>query len=408
MLPFPLFLALRYLKPRRNFTSVVTLISVLGVLLGVAILVIVLAVMTGFGDMWREKILSFKAHVVVSHASGYIEDIDEVCAVAEAADARITALCPSIQTPVMVRHNDIIKTPVIIGLDPERAGMFDQVRQRTSGQFDITDRNCVMGADLAWELQINRQSELLVYSPLNLISPDELYLPDELQVSGVFDMGMRDYDSIFILTSLETARDLIGKIDDGAQNIQIQVENPEQVQEVASRLRAAFGPRYRVQTWQEVDSVLFGALRTEKTMMFVLLVFITIVAVFCVTNTLIVITIQKTNEIGLLKALGFSSRHLMGAFLLHGQIQCLAGTVLGVLTGWLTLRNLNGIVRFLTRWNVDVFPKEIYMFAEIPWKIVPGDIVLTVVSVYLFCALASLLPAWRASRMDPVKALRQE
>jgi lipoprotein-releasing system permease protein len=220
-------------------------------------------------------------------------------------------------------------------------------------------------------------------------------------------MGMRDYDGVFILTSLDVARDLIGKLD-GAQSIQIQVRNPEQVQDVAAKLRDALGDDYRVQTWQEVDSVLFGALRTEKTMMFVLLVFIAIVAVFCVTNTLIVITVQKTHEIGLLKALGFSSRQLMGAFLLHGQVQCLAGTTLGVLAGWVALRNLNGIVRFLTRWNVEVFPKEIYMFAEIPWKIIPGDIALTVASVYVFCAVASLIPAWRAARMDPVEALRQE
>lgn len=407
MVPFPLFLALRYLRPRRNFASVVTIISVLGVLLGVAILVIVLAVMTGFGDMWREKILSFKPHLVVDHASGYIDEVDAACDTVERVDPRIVAVCPAIQTPVMVRHGDAIQTPVVIGLDPDRAAMFDRVKERTRGRFDLTDRHCVMGADLAYELRITRQTDVLVYSPMNLISPDELYLPEELNVAGLFDMGMRDYDGVFILTSLDVARDLIGKLD-GAQSIQIQVQNPEQVQDVADKLRDALGDNYRVQTWQEVDSVLFGALRTEKTMMFVLLVFIAIVAVFCVTNTLIVITVQKTHEIGLLKALGFSSRQLMGAFLLHGQVQCLAGTTLGVLAGWVALRNLNGIVRFLTRWNVEVFPKEIYMFTEIPWKIIPGDIALTVASVYVFCAVASLIPAWRAARMDPVEALRQE
>jgi lipoprotein-releasing system permease protein len=369
--------------------------------------VIVLAVMTGFGDMWREKILSFKPHLVVDHASGYIDEVETACETIEKVDARITAVCPAIQTPVMVRHADQIQTPVVIGLDPERAEMFARVRKRTRGRFDISGRNCVMGADLAYSLRIVRQSEVLIYSPMNLISPDELYLPEELNVAGVFDMGMRDYDSVFILTSLDVARDLIGKFE-GAQSIQIQVENPEQVQDVAAKLRTALGDNYRIQTWQEVDSVLFGALRTEKTMMFVLLVFIAIVAVFCVTNTLIVITVQKTHEIGLLKALGFSSRQLMGAFLLHGQVQCLAGTSFGVLTGWVVLRNLNGIVRFLTRWNVEVFPKEIYFFAEIPWKIIPGDVALTVASVYVFCAVASLIPAWRAARMDPVEALRQE
>ena len=407
MPPFPLFLALRYLRPRRNFASIVTVISVLGVLLGVAILVVVLAVMSGFGDMWREKILSFKPQLVVEHESGYLDDAEDLVGVVEAADQRVTGVCPAIQTPVMIRHDDRIQTPVVIGLDPGRAPMVARIAEHTTGRFALVARPCVLGADLAYQLGLRYGSKVLVYSPLNLLSPDAVYLPEELTVTGVFNMGMRDYDSVFVLTSLEVARDLVGKWD-GAQSLQLQVANPEQVQPVAARLREVLGPAYRVQTWQEVDSVLFGALRTEKTMMFVLLVFIVVVAVFCVTNTLIVITVQKTHEIGLLKALGFSSRHLMQAFLLHGQVQCLAGTGLGVLTGWQFLRHLQAIVRFLTRWNLEVFPKEIYQLAEIPWKIIPQDVVLTVLSVHVFCALASLLPAWRAARMDPVEALRQE
>lgn len=407
MLPFPLFLALRYLRPRRNFASIVTILSVLGVLLGVAILVVVLAVMSGFGDMWREKILSFKPHITVDHFSGYIEEAEQLAEAVEGVDDRITAVCPAIQTPVMIRHGERIQTPIVIGLDPDRAPMMARIAEKTSGEFDLSGHKCVMGADLAFQLGLRYGSKTLLYSPLNLITPDAVYLPEELSVAGVFNMGMYDYDSVFVLTSLDVARDLIGKWE-GAQSLQIQIENPEQVQPVVEALSNALGPGYRIQSWQEVDSVLFGALKTEKTMMFVLLVFIVIVAVFCVTNTLIVITVQKTHEIGLLKALGFSSRHLMKAFLLHGQVQCIAGTGLGVLAGWQFLRHLKAIVKFLTYWNVEVFPKEIYHFTEIPWKIIPQDVLLTVVSVHLFCALASLLPAWRASRMDPVEALRQE
>jgi len=266
--------------------------------------------------------------------------------------------------------------------------------------------DCVVGSEVAYNLGVRKPGPILVYSPLNLMSKDELYLPLELEVTGIFTMGMYAYDSVFIFTSLDVARDLIGKTS-GAMSIQIQVKNPETVRDVAAVLRQKLGYAYRVQTWQEIDKVLFDALRTEKTMMFVLLVFITIVAVFCVTNTLIVITVQKTHEIGLLKALGFSSRQLLMAFLLHGQIQCLVGTCLGVLSGWAVLRNLNGIVKWLTKWNIEVFPPEIYQFSEIPWQIVPQDVLITVASVYVFCALASLVPAWRAARMNPVDALRE-
>jgi lipoprotein-releasing system permease protein len=177
MLPFPLFLALRYLRPRRNFASIVTVISVLGVLLGVAILVVVLAVMSGFGDMWREKILSFKPHLVVQHASGYIDEIEAVAAAVEAADSRITGVCPAIQTPVMIRHDDRIQTPVVIGLDAVRAPMVARIAAHTEGRFDQSDRQCVMGADLAYQLGLRYGSKVLVYSPLNLLSPVAVYLP---------------------------------------------------------------------------------------------------------------------------------------------------------------------------------------------------------------------------------------
>ncbi len=159
---------------------------------------------------------------------------------------------------------------------------------------------------------------------------------------------------------------------------------------------------------EEIDSQLFNALAVEKNMMVILLMFITVVAIFCVTNTLIVLTVQKTDEIGLLKALGFSSRQVMGAFVLHGWIQCLVGTVLGIGAALLILENLHVLVAFLAKLGVEVFPKSVYGLAEIPWRVIPGEVVSVSVSVILFCTVASFLPAWRAARMDPVTALRKE
>jgi lipoprotein-releasing system permease protein len=143
--------------------------------------------------------------------------------------------------------------------------------------------------------------------------------------------------------------------------------------------------------------------------MFVLLVFITIVAIFCVTNTLIVITVQKTNEIGLLKALGFPSRKIMAAFVWHGWIQCLVGTAAGIGVGLLVLHNLSTIIDCLS-WLIreEVFPKEIYGLSEIPWKTSLAELARIAVFVMVFCTLSSILPAWRAARLDPVQALRHE
>ena len=153
---------------------------------------------------------------------------------------------------------------------------------------------------------------------------------------------------------------------------------------------------------------MFDALSHEKTIMFVLLVFITIVAIFCVMNTLIVVTVNKTNEIGLLKALGFSSGHIMGAFVCHGWIQCLVGIGAGIGAGLLVLENLPGIVSFLTRFDIEVFPKAIYGLSEIPWSTSAGELLKIGVFVMVFCTLASFLPAYRAARLDPVEALREE
>ncbi len=408
-MPFPLFLALKYLRPRRNCVSTVGIISVLGILLGVAVQMIVMAVMTGYGNLWNEKILSFKPHIIVRHRSGLITDIEEAAQIIRsAAPDAVLSVSPSAQTPVMVKHGDAIKTPIALGLDAATSGLVPTIRDRTMGEFRLEEGSCVLGRDLAFELGILSPGEkVLVYSPLSLARPDELYLPEELTVAGFFDMGMRDYDSAFLLTSLDTTLDLLGEFG-GAPQLHIEVADPVHVYEPALAVARALGPGYYVQTWQQADAVLFGALRTEKSMMFILLVVISVVAVFCVMNTLIIVTLHKTREIGILKALGFSWGKMVGVFVLMGQIQCLLGTMLGTLTGYVFLKNLNNIVEFLLSCGKDVFPKEIYMFSNMPWEIVPSDVVLTVVSVHVLCALASLVPAARAARMDPVVALRQE
>ena len=406
---FSLFLALRYLRPRRNGISAITVLAVLGILLGVAVQMVVMAVMTGYGIRWNELVLSFKPHITVQHESGFVEEPDELAAAIQAAAPdEVVSVTPAAQTPVMVRSGERIQTPIAIGVDPDRPGIVDALREHMlAGRFDITDRNCILGVDLANSLGVGIGSKILVYSPLNLSNPDELYLPEELTIAGVFDMGMRDYDAAFVITSLETVLDLLGEFG-GAQLLHVQVRDPQLVYPSARAIAGALGRKYSVRTWQQADAVLFGALRTEKTMMFVLLVVISIVAVFCVVNTLLIVTIKKTREIGLLKALGFSWGKIVGVFVLMGQLQCVVGTALGVLCGWQFLRHLNDIVSFLLRHGSDVFPKEVYMFADMPWSIVPGDVLGTVLFVHLFCLAASLLPACRAARMDPVEALRQE
>ena len=406
-MPFPLFLALKYLRPRRDFASVIPIITTIGVSLGVAILMIVLAVMTGFGDAWNEKILGFKPHIAIySREYGLIDEPDAVCDMALKIPG-VKSACPAILSPVMVRGHESFE-PVqitIIGIDPDRESILSQLRDRiVVGNYDASEDRVVIGSDLARRIGARVGSAILCYSPLNLNGSNELHLPEEMFVAGIYDTGMADYDSGFVICSLGMAREVSGA-DSGARLIQIQIADPQTAWVEARALQEILGPMYRVRTWQDEDRALFDALRTEKTMMFILLAFIAIVAAFCVTNTLIVITIQKTREIGLLKALGFSGAQIKSAFVLNGLIQCAAGELLGLALGWTVLKNLKNLVAFLAEIGIEVFPKSIYGLAEIPWRVMPSDVASVLATVFVFCVLASYLPAHRAARLDPVKAI---
>ena len=407
MFPFSLFLAFKYLKPKRSFISVVTVFSVVGVLLGVAILVIVLSVMTGFDNMWREKILSFKPHLTITSRYGTIEDDESLCEQIAALDG-VTGVAASIESRVMVQHRGRLTAPVLLGITPERAASVSKIPENMlTGEFNIEDDGLVIGGDLASQLGVLAGDQLLVHSPMSVMAQDEIHLPEELEIAGVFDLGMRDFDGGFVLTSIGVARDLVG-LDSGAYSIYVMTEDPFAFEDFAQRIRDAVGPRYAVRTWQEVDRLLFDALAHEKTMMFILLAFITVVAIFCVTVTLIVIVVQKTGEIGLLKALGVPTWKILLAFLVHGWVQCLGGTALGIGTGLLVLTNLPRIVRALARCNVSVFPKAIYGLSEIPWETSPKDLVQVCVMVMVVCTASCIVPVLRAAVLDPVEAFRQE
>lgn len=406
---FALFLALKYLRPKRSFTSVVTVISVLGVVLGVAIVIIVRAVMTGFGDMWREKILSFKPHITIRADGGVIHHEEALCRRLETVPG-VVAASPSIETRVLAEYRRRILAPIAVGVDAQRAARMLQVSNLVAGTLDLSGDRALIGVDMADNLNVGVGDKILLHSPLNLVKPDEVHFPEEVEVGGIFRAGQRDFDADFVIVSLGVARDLMG-LTNGAYSVQLKTAHPQDVKRFAAcveAVRQAVGPGYGIQTWQEIDRELFNALAVEKNMMVILLMFIAVVAIFCVTNTLIVITVQKTDEIGLLKALGFSSRQVLWTFVLHGWMQCLAGTLLGVGLALVVLANLQGLVELLARCGLQVFPKSIYGLDQIPWRVIPSDLIQVAISVILFCSLASFLPAWRASRLDPVKALRKE
>ena len=373
-MPFPLFLAFKYLKPKRSVTSVITCVSVLGVLLGVAAVIIVRAVMTGFGDLWERKILDFKPHIsIVPYGNARVIENEEALVKRLEAVPGVTAVTP----------------------------------ETRSGTYDLDGDVVVLGVDLARQLGVWTGDKVTVYSPKTLVDRDEIVLPVKWTVAGIFSSGQRDYDTGFAVASLANVRDLMGLDKGGVFAIHLKCAEPA-VPAVFDRVcedvrKVAEG--HRLITWREADRELFNALAVEKNMTALLLMLITVVALFCVMNTLLVLTVQKTPEIGLLKAMHFPKRRIMAVFLVHGLVQCTTGVVLGLLAAWGVLANLQTLVDQLAHFGIEVFPKSVYGLDSIPYRLVVSDVVWVVAIVYVFGLLASFVPALLAACKNPVDAL---
>ena len=406
---FPLFLAAKYLKPKRSVASVITLVSILGVMLGVAVVIIVRSVMTGFGDIWEEKILDFKPHVSLLPSGGvFIEGEDQLAASMRKIPG-VSCVTPEIDTRVLLSHRGRVLAPVLIGVDGDDFKGAYRVGEPRAGTFDLDGDSLVLGAAAARSLGVWVGDEVTVYSPKTLVSKDEIFLPVKWKVVGIFSCGQHDYDSGYAVASLANVRDLMG-MEKGVFAIHVKTDCPtdrSKFDAIVEKAVGLSGGSLRAVTWREADREIFNALAVEKNMTALLLSLISLVAVFCVMNTLLVLTVQKTPEIGLLKALGFRKREVMKVFVVHGMIQCCLGIVLGLLVSWAVLSNLQNIVEWLARMGLEVFPASVYGLAAIPHRLIVSDIFWVVGLVFVFGLAASLLPAAVAAAKDPVKALNQ-
>ena len=420
---FPLFLALKYLKPKRSVASVITCVSILGVMLGVAVVIVVRSVMTGFGDIWEEKILDFKPHVSLLPREGNVISGENEIADRVRKIPGVTCVTPEIDTRVLLSHRGRVLAPVILGVDGDEFVRAYKVGAPRAGTFDLTGDSIVLGATAARTLGVWVGDEVTVYSPKTLVAKDEVFLPVKWKVVGIFSCGQHEYDSGYVVASLNNVRDLMG-MEKGVFAMHVKTDCPtdnekfskvvescvsvDRVPSVVSDARDSKDsrlPALRAVTWREADREIFNALAVEKNMTALLLSLISLVAVFCVMNTLLVLTVQKTPEIGLLKAIGFRRMEIMKVFMVHGMIQCGIGIVLGLLASWAILANLQNIVEWLARMGVEVFPASVYGLAAIPHRLIVSDIFWVVGLVFVFGFLASFVPALCASLKDPVKAL---
>ena len=405
---FSAFLAFKYLKPKRSVASVITCVSILGVMLGVAAVIIVRSVMTGFGDEWEKKILSFKPHVSLIPMRGHVVQNEDAIAEAVRSVDGVTCVTPEIDTRVMLSYNGRVLAPVLLGVDADAFSGAYKIGAPRAGTFDLDGDSIVLGVHAARQLGCWVGDEVTVYSPKTLIDKDEIFLPVKWRVGGIFSCGQHEYDSGYVVASLPNVRDLMG-LESGVFAIHVKTDCPTDPRRfgAVSAAIAEIAPNLRQVTWREADREIFNALAVEKNMTALLLSLISLVAVFCVMNTLLVLTVQKTSAIGLLKAIGFRRREIMSVFLVHGLIQCVLGIALGLSASWAILSNLQRIVEWLSRLGLEVFPASVYGLAEIPHHLVPMDVFWVVALVLVFGTLASFVPALIASLKDPVRALSE-
>jgi lipoprotein-releasing system permease protein len=428
-LPFSFFLALRYLKPKRTFLSIITLISVLGVTLGVTVLILVISVMTGFDRELRQKVIDFDAHILVT-SEDVLRDWRSLKAKIDNVPG-VVATAPYVQGPVIVEFQNRRLAPMIRGIDPTQEEKVVSLRKfLKSGKLDLDGESVVLGVELARKLQINVGDKLTIYSPGNLseildgikklenakgaeekAAIDELrdvILPKELNVTGIFETGHYIHDSEFLLVPLYIGQELYG-LGDALHGITVKTDNPYDAERVKEEIESFLTPPEFAQTWIDMNRQYFEAVRLERTVMFFLLFFIVVVAAFGIMSTLITVTVQKRREIGIVKALGANISQIIWVFLGQGTVVGIFGTLTGLGLGMTLIRYRNEFSHWLaSTLHIEIFPREVYQFSEIPAQVVPNDVTIICISAFLICSLAALIPAYFAARLDPVKALRYE
>ena len=447
---FSPFLAARYLKPKRTFVSIITVISILGVALGVWAMIVVIAVFTGYGERIKDSILGFEPHLVVD-SGGIMENWPEPYEKIKAMEG-VTSVTPYVRGQVVMDFNGLRSAPVIRGILPPQGGELEQMRSKIARQPDPRDPDnpakalplgdffgendyysAVIGDGIAEGQNIKVGDKILLYSPRDIDAVmkslervegaadegerkqgideiREMTAPQEVTVTGIFDSGHWDFDANIIFVHLETAQVLYNFDLEECHGIAVRTEDAFKANDYLAQLHSILPEQYRVLTWAQMNKLVFDAVAAERQAMFLILFIIMIVGSFGIMSTMITITVQKRTEIGLLKALGSVEGQIAWVFLFQGMLVGLIGVVVGFALAELTIHFRNDISQWIGRvFNVDIFSAEIYKVdGGLPAEQTPRDLTIITASAFICCTLAALIPALIAAFLQPAKALRSQ
>jgi len=401
------FVAKRYLTAKRKqaFISVITFISILGITIGVMALIIAIALITGFQGDVQDKILGSTSHVIIrDYSEGGLEDYDQLMSRVRGVEGVINA-SPVVLDTVLITGVVKSQGAMLRGVDFEKEKESSPWLQDLS-MGDLPDPEAkrdgiLLGRDLSFTIGATVGDRVTVLTSSSRLSPmGPLPRMRQFVVTGIFRTGLYDFDSATALVSLRAAQRVLS-LENSINLIQVRISNIFRAPETAEQIKELLPPQAYAITWMELNRALFSALRLEKQLMFLTITLIVFVAALNIIATLILMVMEKTRDIGILKAMGTTSRSIRKIFFLQGAMIGVIGTAVGTVLGliWCWLANTFELIKV---------PQEIYVIAFVPFRIKPLDLLMIVGVTLLISLLSTLFPSHRASKVDPVEALKYE
>ncbi len=414
MLPYELFIGLRYTRAKRrnHFISFISLISMLGIALGVAALIVVLSVMNGFQDELRSRILGVAAHIEITGFDNTLANWQQVAAQSRRL-SEVEAAAPFVTGQGLLAFDQAVQGTVVRGILPaEEDRVADLGRKMVEGSLAALrpgSWGIVLGADLAHALGAQMGDKVTLITPQGQVTPAGM-IPrlKQFTVVGIFKIGMYEYDSGLALIAMQDAQKLF-RTGDRVSGVRLRIDDLYRAPQVSEQLIKLMSGNYYVRNWTESHSNFFHAVEMEKHVMFVILLLIVAVAAFNIVSTLVMVVTDKQADIAILRTLGASPWSIMKIFMVQGAIIGVVGTALGLVGGILLALNIGVVVPWIEHtFGVQFLSADVYQISELPSKLNRHDVIIIALVSLLLSWLATLYPSWRASRTNPAEALRYE